>query len=606
MTAVDRLRQMARLPAGRSAGGRLTVASLAARHRGRLPAVIGFGLLSSLLEGVGIGLLIPLLAIMAGTGAGVGAAMTGGAFAPVGRWIGGLPASEQVMLLGGAILALFAIKGWVVTIHGRKAARLEGAIGHDVRCALASQVLEADFRTILAADEQHLIHVISADVWEVSGAVRLGIALLTAGCALGVFVVLLALVEWRMLLMVAVVGLLVVAWLRPRNRAMRTLGQRVQATNEDLAIRMVTVVLAARVIRLFGREKDEERRFAERSDDVRLAQERLLGASEPLVPQIEMVLAGVFVMLLVFAQGIGVPLAVAVTFLVLVSRAQPHLQALAQSWLGIATRASSIREVDAMLAMPSTRAIDLGSAGRQPLAAIDADIRLENVSFAYPDGTTALSEVNLVIPDGSITALIGPSGAGKSTLVNLVCRLVEPDSGDLLLGSTPIRRFGVADWRSRVALAGQDAGLIYGTVRENLLLGRPDATDSEIRTALADARADAFVAALPAGLDTMLVAEGGGMSGGQRQRLGLARAMLRGADLLILDEAMNAVDGLTEDEVIAILSERRHFRTCLVISHRRSTLAHCDHGIVLEGGRCTASGPLATLGYYGAMAGGEG
>jgi subfamily B ATP-binding cassette protein MsbA len=207
----------------------------------------------------------------------------------------------------------------------------------------------------------------------------------------------------------------------------------------------------------------------------------------------------------------------------------------------------------------------------------------------------------MTIQPGTNTALIGKSGAGKTTIVNLLCRLVEPQAGTIRLGQTLAADIDLQSWRSRVAIAGQDSELVTGSVEENIAYGRPDATAAEIEDAARAAGADCFIADLPQGYATSVGPSGLSLSGGQRQRIGLARALLRQPDLLILDEATNAVDALSEAEIMKLIRDHRYFQTLLIISHRKSTLSACEHGIVLDNGRVSEAGPLASLAYFKTM-----
>jgi subfamily B ATP-binding cassette protein MsbA len=157
-------------------------------------------------------------------------------------------------------------------------------------------------------------------------------------------------------------------------------------------------------------------------------------------------------------------------------------------------------------------------------------------------------------------------------------------------------------WRARIAIAGQDIALLDGTVAQNIAYARPDATRDEIELAAQVAGASEFIARLPEGYGTRLGLNSVSLSGGQRQRIGLARALVRRPDLLILDEAISAVDSISETEIIKLLHDHRHFRTALVISHRKSTLAACQDCIVLEQGRLAEAGPIERSAYYRAMA----
>jgi subfamily B ATP-binding cassette protein MsbA len=215
----------------------------------------------------------------------------------------------------------------------------------------------------------------------------------------------------------------------------------------------------------------------------------------------------------------------------------------------------------------------------------------------------ALDGVTLTIEPGTATALIGESGAGKTTLINLLCRLLEPQSGEIRVGADPITSFDADSWRKRIALAGQDSELVSGTVAENIAYGRPEATLDEIEAVARAAGAARFIAALPHGYETLVGPQGLNLSGGQRQRIGVARALLVNPDLLILDEAVSAVDALSDLEIVKLAKEHRYFRTLLIISHRKTTIAACERGIVLHNGKVVEAGPLDQLAYFRTMAG---
>jgi subfamily B ATP-binding cassette protein MsbA len=313
-----------------------------------------------------------------------------------------------------------------------------------------------------------------------------------------------------------------------------------------------------------------------------------------------------FVAILLVGYRTGMSLPATTAFLVLLLRAQPYAQVVSKSRVGIAAARKSLVEVNWLLRCePAQRRVAAGvrqAADDQPID-FDRPIAFENVSFTFPNGNQALHSASLSINPGVSTALIGRSGSGKTTIVNLVVRLLDPAGGTIRLGEQPIAAFDIDAWRSRIALAGQDIELVDGTVAQNIAYGRPGATHDEIVEMARTAGAHAFIERLPRGYETEVGEEGVLLSGGQRQRISLARALLRRPSLLILDEAMNAVDAMSETEIMRLLGEHRHFRTALVVSHRKSTLAACQEGIVIEEGRIRETGPLASLEYFRHMSG---
>lgn len=225
----------------------------------------------------------------------------------------------------------------------------------------------------------------------------------------------------------------------------------------------------------------------------------------------------------------------------------------------------------------------------KPVHAAGADIHFEDLEFAY-DGKTALRGVNLVIPAGKMVALVGPSGAGKTTLANLLLRFHDPAQGRIRIGNTDLREASQSDLRNQIAVVGQDVFLFHDTIRRNLELGRPGASQSEIEAAARHAYAHDFILQKPLGYDTIIGERGSALSGGQRQRLAIARAILRNAPILILDEATSALDTESERFVQSALETLMQGRTSLCIAHRLSTIQRADLIVVMDQGQIVDQG----------------
>lgn len=230
----------------------------------------------------------------------------------------------------------------------------------------------------------------------------------------------------------------------------------------------------------------------------------------------------------------------------------------------------------------------------RPGVAADASVRFEEVGFGYDD-RRVLDGVSFTARPGTVTALVGPSGAGKSTVANLAARLWDVDSGRILLGGKALPELGSDAVLAAVTTVYQDVYLFPDTVRFNVTIGRPDATDEEIWAALTAAQCDDMVTALPGGLDAVLGEGGSTLSGGQRQRLSIARALLKDSPVLILDEAVSAVDPDTEARIQRALQTLAAGRTVLVIAHRLETVRDVDQIVVLDDGRVDGVGSHAEL-----------
>ena len=230
--------------------------------------------------------------------------------------------------------------------------------------------------------------------------------------------------------------------------------------------------------------------------------------------------------------------------------------------------------------------------GATPFHGLKQEIRLNKVVFHHDDrAAPILDGADLTIPRGEITALAGPSESGKTMIVTLLMWLHEPDPGRILIDDTPLSQLSRASWLHRVALAGQDVELIEGTIAQNLRLARHDATVDEMRQACAAVEMLTAIDAIPDGFDARIGPQGLNFSGGQRQRLGLARALLHRPDVLILDEALSAVEPALEDRIRHRLRAILPQATILSISHRRDGADWADRVIRLDEGRVMAEPP---------------
>jgi ATP-binding cassette subfamily B protein/subfamily B ATP-binding cassette protein MsbA len=371
----------------------------------------------------------------------------------------------------------------------------------------------------------------------------------------------------------------------------RGLWRAVRERLADLVAQVQDNLSGVAVIKAFVQERDRARQVEARS---RAFRDTMTAANMvSLVPAGVIEAAGGLGVVLVVWGGGGMAMegtiSVADLFVFIV-----YLGHIYQPFLQLATlhdvlqkAAASTRRIFELLAVQP----DVADA---PDAVVPAhvrwDIRFQGVTFGYDPGAPVLHGIDFCVEEGEVLALVGPTGAGKTTVAHLVPRFYDPQQGAVLIGGYDVRRLPLDHLRRRVALVLQDVFLFHGTVRENLLIGSPRATEEEMRGAARAANAEPFILELPGGYDAMIGERGVRLSGGQKQRLSIARALLKDAPILILDEATSSVDAETEHLIQEAISRLARHRTTLVIAHRLSTVRHAGKIVVLDAGRIVEAG----------------
>ena len=566
------------------------------RYASYTPVIVLLGIAASAFEGLGIGMLAPLLAMMLND---TDVGLYPWALQMLVNFVKSSTTMQPLMTLSVVVFSLVLCKSIIQALNGCLMARVEGNAGRDIRNALAEKALQLNYEFFMHNDANCLVTIVDTDSWKTTDAIRAIFTIAVSVSTAAVFASLLLFADWRLFAIVCTGGALIRAFQAKVSRHLSSLGQVVVSANHVLGEHMIQVIRSIRVIQIFGQELNEFAAFRSSSERVRTSMLNSDQISVLYVPIIEIVLSLVILGVLLVANQLQIGLPTIVAFLVLLYRIQSPLLIISQSSLRLAELQGSIDKVEWLLAADGLAANSPSQA--EMTLELDQPLCFENVSYSYGEQSPkkfGVDKISFEIAPHSMVALIGRSGAGKSTVVNLLCRLVEPDAGRIMLGEVDITREDIRSWRSHLAVAGQDLELIAGTAAANIAYGMPGASKEAIEEAARVADAHDFITSLPQGYDTMLGALGFSLSGGQRQRIGLARALIRQPEILILDEATSAVDGISERTIIHLLSEHRLFGRAIVISHRLETLRACTTAIELAHGKVVFQGPFHESAWF--------
>jgi ATP-binding cassette subfamily B protein len=374
-------------------------------------------------------------------------------------------------------------------------------------------------------------------------------------------------------------------YVRPAFRQRQVeLGELNAALNDNLS--------GIREIKAFTREQIEAARIfghIARYRDSLLRALRLMATFHPFVELSSSL--GTIVLIYFGGQlvlGQALPLEDLVAFFLYLEMFYQPVRVLAQAWESVQQALAGAERIAELLEEEpdvAERPAAIELTGRA-----EGAIAFDEVDFHYTSGDVVLQQINLNVPPGTVVALVGPTGVGKTTLANLIPRFYDVCEGSITLDGHDIRELTLESLRRQISIVLQDVFLFHGTAEENILFGRPDATEEEVIEAAKVANAHTFITQLPNGYDTVIGERGVKLSGGQRQRIAIARAVLKDAPILILDEATSSVDSETEWLIQQALERLMVGRTTIVIAHRLSTIRSADVIVVLEGSRIVEQG----------------
>lgn len=505
-----------------------------------------------------------------------------------------------LMLACAALPAIFIVRGVSVWLNAVMVNVLGIRILETLRMAVFNRVQElpiafmeerqkGDILSRVVADTQNVQNILS------SIANDLVKQPITCICALSAFIWLLVQSGHGILFLVNVAFIGLAAW--PIMVFGRRISQKALRAQEGLGALNASIqqnLETQREVRAYALEEREIRDFRVVSDGYCNNYVKLVKYQKALIPVMEIVTSLALAFLLVRGKQLGMSLTDFIAMAGALFFAFDSMKRAGNAFNRFNEAQGGLARLSEVLEEPNTipdpeNPVKL----EQP---VRGDITFRNVSFAYnKESEPALRDINVHIPAGQIVGLVGPSGAGKTTFASIIPRFYEVSSGSVELDGVDIRNIAQHDLREELSLVGQQALLFTGTIRDNIRLGKLDATDAEIKEAADAAAVSKFLDSQSKGLDTKLGQGGAGLSGGQRQRVAIARAFVKNAPVLILDEATASLDAESEREIQESLDELAKGRTTLIVAHRFSTIRNADRILVFEGGRIVGDGPHEEL-----------
>jgi ATP-binding cassette subfamily C protein len=566
-------------------------------------ATVAMALASSLTEGVGLALLLPLLAVAGMNFTGSTAAGRLGA------------ASQRVLADAGipywlwlpVVLGIFLATGALRSLLRRTQSMMAYATMTRAELALSRRVYErvvkAQWGFLVRQRSGRLTHLLTEELRRVAEAINLLLSLVNLGCLTLLYLAIALKLSAPMTLLVLVLGGALMLLQRGSLERTRRSGEKLYESIGEVYAATEEHLLNLKSVKTYNNEDRDVQLFGALCDDVArhaavTARHQATSDSWFEVGSLAALGAVIFLALRV----LHVQAATMLLLLAIFTRLMPQLASLQsqiQQVAGVLPSYDHVLAIEAECAAHAEPEAIESSKSTSAALSLERELRLENVWFAYQnserdrDPNFVLRGIDLAIEAGRITAVVGPSGAGKSTIADLANGLLQPTRGRLLLDGRALDPAALRQWRTRVGYVGQDTVLFHQSVRDNLLWARPEATNEELREALLMAAAG-FVYDLPGGLESVVGDRGILLSSGQRQRISLARALLRKPALLILDEATNALDVENEarilDAIRDVVRGQHGALTVLMIAHRASAIRRADCIFELEDGRVVRAG----------------
>ncbi len=494
---------------------------------------------------------------------------------------------QMLMLLPLAIIATYFFKGLFTYLQGYQTHYISEKILFNIRNQLFSHLLYLPTEFFDKYHSGELMSRLLNDTEQVQNSIANVIpnTIREIFTIIGLLVVL-YINNWKLAIIATVVFPLAAYPVVHFGKKMKLLGKKRQISIAGVTTLIQEALINIRLIKAFATEKDESERFEKESDNflnIKLATIRIDELTSPLMEFI----GALGIALLIWIGGFlvfkgEITVGGFFSFIAALFMMYKPFKTIAKANNEINTSIASIERIFELI----DKTKETEHSGNIPFEGVKKEIRYENVWFKYPDSSSyAIKEINLTIPKKSTVAFVGESGGGKSTILELIPRYYDPTKGRITIDGIDLREFDLKSLRRKIAIVSQKILMFNRTVKENIAYGRDDLTDEEIIEAAKAAYAHEFIMKLKNGYDTNLQEQGVILSGGEKQRIAIARAIVKNPDILILDEATSALDSESEHIVQKALKNLMRDRTVLIAAHRISTAINSDKIVVMKQGR---------------------
>ncbi len=555
---------------------------------------------SALFEGVGMQMLVPMLELLQGN---LDKALQGRFLSWLPTLWPGRDSSTYVGIYAGLVFAALFAKNLVFLVYQWLQVRFSQRVARNLRESFFRQLNHLPISVFEERKAGELANVFSMEVYRTQMSLEFGLLCLQRLSVLSFYLLVLLYMSWQFTLATVGLAALIGITTARLQAGLGKGGAERAAAQKDLMGYVTGVFAGIRVVKAAHAQDRVQEAFEGRNrrlSEVELRNSRngqLLG---PLTETIAV--AGIMLLILgaylfLIRNGLLTFSQLAVIGLILL-----RLLPLVNQTYGVLGQltffAAGVHEVVNWFRMPR---FPQKAFGTREFPGVHHSLRLENLGFAYPNGKVALAGVSLEIPAGKTVALVGASGSGKTTLASLILRLREPTEGRITVDGTDYWEFTAESWHSGLGVVEQEAYLFNDSIRNNLAFGLREVSAGKIAAAVGIAQLDDLIREHPQGLDTVVGERGAMFSGGQRQRMTIARAVARDPRILVLDEATSALDNQSEHQVQTALDAARRGRTTIVIAHRLTTIRNADIIVVLDQGRVREIGNWAQLEAAGGL-----